>query len=79
MRAVKLKLVTPHDVEVQERRRVPWTRILRITWAVVVWALWFLWQMTKLAVIVVGVTVGVTLMVIGILTHFVGGPPRWHD
>jgi hypothetical protein len=79
MRAVKLKIVTPHDVAVRERRGVPWRRILRITWVVMGWLLRTLWEMVTLAFAVVLFFVSLLLIMMGVLGHFWGGPPRWND
>lgn len=78
MRAVKLRIVEPGEA-VPERPRVAWRPVLRVAWVVVCWVLGLLWEMTKLAVFVVAVIVGVLLMCIGVLAHFWGGPPRWGD
>jgi hypothetical protein len=77
MRAVKLKIVKPQET-IPAKQKIAWQPALRVTWVVISWLLWTLWEMTKIAV-VVAVLVGVFLMVMGILAHFVGGPPRWHD
>jgi hypothetical protein len=75
MRAVKLRIVEPVEA-VPERPRVAWRPVLRTAWVVVCWVLGLLWEMTKLAVIVVGILIGLLLMFIGVLGHFWGGPPR---
>lgn len=78
MRAVKLKIVKPEET-LPAKSTVTWKPALRVTWVVVSWLLWTLWEMTKLAVVVIGVMIGLLLMMMGVLAHFVGGPPRWQD
>jgi hypothetical protein len=75
MRAVKLKLVKPEET-LPPTPPMDWRPVGRVVWVILSWLVWLLWEITKLTVIVVGVMIGVTLIVIGFLTHFVGGPPR---
>jgi hypothetical protein len=66
-----------HIVPVEEPpRRLDWSRGLQIAGLVLWWLLTFVWGLAKAMVIVLALMVGVLLMAIGIMTHFVGGPPR---
>ena len=76
MAAVKLRVVRPLEAVPSRRGQLDWARVLRITGVVLWWLLTWLWALTKAVVIVVGVLVGVTLMLMGFLAHFVGGPRR---
>ena len=72
MRTVTLQVVHPEAVV------TPWykTRRALMTGKVLWWLLTFLWGLAKAMVIVLALIVGVLLMAIGIMTHFVGGPSR---
>jgi hypothetical protein len=78
MRAVKLKVIKPDDPP-PLLSRIPWRPALRRTWLILSWSLWILWQITKMTVVVVGIMIGVWLIIVGFLSHFVGGPPRWQN
>ena len=78
MRAVKLRIVTPQETT-PVKPRVNWRAALREIGIIVPWLLWTLWEMVKLALVVVGVIVGMFLMMTGVFAHFIGGPPRWQD
>jgi hypothetical protein len=53
----------------------PWWRArgLMVTGAVLWWLLTFAWGLAKALVVVALAIIGAVLMVVGILTHFVGG------
>jgi len=75
MGSAKLKLVKPQESP-PPTPKMDWRPVGRVAWVILSWTLWLLWELTKLTVVVVGVMIGVSLIVIGFLTHFVGGPPR---
>jgi hypothetical protein len=64
-------VVSPQAVAV-----VPWyqARWVGITGAVLWWLLTFAWGLAKAMVIVMLAIIGVVLMIVVVLTHFVGGP-----
>ncbi len=76
MRTAKLHIVRPQEVPVEPRPSVNWVRGLRITGMVLWWVLWGLWQVIKVVMVVAVVTMGLVLIMIGILAYFVQGPPR---
>jgi hypothetical protein len=72
MRTAKL-----HIVRVGEHpRQLHWARGLHVAGLVLWWLLTFVWGLTKAIVIVLAFMLGLVLVVIGVLGHFVGGPPR---
>jgi hypothetical protein len=76
MSTAKLHIVQPNEVFQAPQRRVNWKRRLHITGTVLWWLMWVLWQVTKMVVVVAVFTVSVMLIVMGVLAHFVQGPPQ---
>jgi hypothetical protein len=72
MSTAKLHIVSPQEPP----QRLNWSRGVHVTGVILWWLLTFLWGLAKAMVIVLAFTVGVVLIVIGIMADFVGGPPR---
>jgi hypothetical protein len=75
MRAVKLTLIKAEETG-PAKRAVVWRPALRMTWIILSWVLWLLWEIIKVTVMAIAVLIGISLIIIGVLSHFVAGPPR---
>ena len=75
MKTAKLHIVRPDEVFQRPQRQVNWRHGIRLTGSIVWWGLWILWQVTKMVMVVALFTVSVMLIMVGVLAHFVQGPP----
>jgi hypothetical protein len=72
MRATKLRLVEPYEVVIPWYKTPGMVMTLRVLWWLLVGLFWTAVAVVSLLIVMMGLG----LIIVGFLAHFVGGPPR---